>query len=1311
MHRTTTQNRIPTSLCLAIILYLPISPLWALHAYEPNVVDPLLETWRWNHIEALDGASFQCMAQEPNGTMWFGLNDGVMRYDSLHWQHFSLDDGLTPMVKCIWPMPDGRVFVQTAEAVHLYQDHQWATILSQPFTNSSGQSMVADDNGGLWVACNQGLFYIENGRATLVAKVTGGVTTVFIDSHKQLWYLSANFRVAHVACLSQTHPGSLEAERTIPLFDWDRERQGSILESSDGRLWIASRGSGDPVHIFDPTQQSWSQIELSTTLGRYTCTTMAQTLDDTVWLIGQGRLYAYQHGMQRIYDAPDLDIPSSPPALLAGIDGSLWVGGRNGKVFRIDYSDKRYLTYQDLHFQCESPPGTMWFLEKTGTVVKYIEKEELWLCCRDEDGLLDAPVVITAASDGSIWTAGSHQGQAAVSYYDGQQWHLRLFPRLGFGISPYSVFESASGDMLLGSATPIESAPSAGGGGLVRFSLKDPSYPNEHLAYPLVPLRIVGIAQTDEGLWFTGPYLARFDGHHTQHIQNPISLAAGWIDHLTCAENGDLWVAKGGEGMFRYDGHSWKQYTMEHGLASNMVTYTMAHPDGTLWVATDAGISCFDGDQWQAQAFPASFTLNRESGSLRVSTDGAIWFNCTTRDWYFRALDPNLADIALDRPFLTTRYLPDKEPPDTEIVFSMEQIPSASPIRISWAGRDTWSMTPKDQLLYAYRIDQGPWSPFTTAITQTWYDLPVGQHTFEVQARDRDRNIDPTPAQVTFTVLLPTFRQPWFLLLFGFFLIAIIVLILRLVKAHELHITQQLQFEKDKAQHQLEIDESRLAFFTNISHELRTPLTLITAPLESVLTKLKDSDIREEILLAKRNANRLLQLANQLLDIRKLHAGKSELHPEKSDLVLFTCGIVASLQPVAAEKQLTLSHETTLSELTVAFDADKMEKVLVNLISNAIKFTDTGGTITVKTEHLDTQVQLIVEDDGLGIPPNKLDRIFDRFYRIDKNGHTEGAGIGLSLAQELVELHGGTLQVVSPLAPHNNERPGTRFVVTIPQYDVETTDVEMLTPDQEADLEAEARPLILVVEDHNDMRHYVSSMLTKDYRLLEAANGKQGLQVARQNMPDLIISDIMMPEMDGIELCRILKNNENSSHIPIILLTAKGSEDEQVEGLETGADDYVIKPFSRAILKASVTNLLESRRRLQSHFQKDPSLQVEKITGNPIDERFLKRALGIVETHLADYEFSIDSFSKHMHMSHSTLYRKIKALTGQSPSVFIRTVRLKHAAKLLKTGHYNVSEVAYQVGFLDMAYFSTCFKTQFQCTPSQFMSQHIASDG
>jgi len=281
-------------------------PLKAVQPYEPNIVDPLLEPWRWNHIELLDGLGFQCLAQEPNETMWFGLKESVIRHDGLHWRRFGLADGLTPLTKWILAMPDGSIYLQTSKAIHLFQDHQWITVQTRTYSGVPSQSMTADDQGRVWAACDEGLISIENGTARLVKSIEGGVTTVCIDSQKQLWYLAHNFKTVYVAPLLPANPSGLGETRPIHLYSRDRARQGCILEASDGRLWIASDASGDPVHIFDPTKQTWAQIDLSTTLGRYTCTAMAQTQDGTVWLIGQGRLYAYQHGKQRTYNAPEL---------------------------------------------------------------------------------------------------------------------------------------------------------------------------------------------------------------------------------------------------------------------------------------------------------------------------------------------------------------------------------------------------------------------------------------------------------------------------------------------------------------------------------------------------------------------------------------------------------------------------------------------------------------------------------------------------------------------------------------------------------------------------------------------------------------------------------------------------------------------------------------------------------------------------------------------------------------------------------------------------------------------------------------------
>lgn len=546
-------------------------------------------------------------------------------------------------------------------------------------------------------------------------------------------------------------------------------------------------------------------------------------------------------------------------------------------MFRIDHSARKCLSYHGLHFQCENAIGRRWFLTEAGTVVSQSIDGDVWEQYDQRDNLIDTPVVIIATRDGSVWAAGSHTGYAAVSRFDGTRWDRRVFAEMCFGISHYSAFETSSGDVLFGGAPVRDRKLKFMKGGILRFRRTDQGYEVERVSEPQVPFRVVGFAETAEGLWFGGTHLHSFDGRTARKMKESLELPSGWVDHVINTRDGRrLWVAKGGEGLFEYDGHTRTRYGVEDGLASNMVSYVCEHPDGTILAATSNGISRFDGELWQTTALPETFRLDRDSGSMHVTAAGEIWINRTERAWYFRALADKVDLEPIDSPFLTSRYRPDDHPPDTTIAPLADNSAVAASVTINWTGQDAWFSTPQEHLHYSYRLNDGIWSPFFRKTSHTMYDLTPGRHVFQVRARDRDFNMDPQPASITFTVIPPVWRQPWFILLIGALLTTIVVLAVYLVRIHEARVTQQLQFEKKQAQHELAIDQLRLAFFTNISHELRTPLTLILGPLETLLSKpkLTEKELRAKASLAKRNADRLLQLVPKQASYFKLRCSR-----------------------------------------------------------------------------------------------------------------------------------------------------------------------------------------------------------------------------------------------------------------------------------------------------------------------------------------------------------------------------------------------------------------------------------------------------
>ena len=547
---------------------------------------------------------------------------------------------------------------------------------------------------------------------------------------------------------------------------------------------------------------------------------------------------------------------------------------------------------------------------------------------------------------------------------------------------------------------------------------------------------------------------------------------------------------------------------------------------------------------------------------------------------------------------------------------------------------------------------------------------------------------------------------------------------------------------KEQSEKLKEIDKVKSRFFANISHEFRTPLALIMGPLQQMLDMVKENrDITEEkkkLSLMLRNSQRLLRLIDQLLELSRLENGNVQLQVYQQNIVPFVKGIAASFESITTQNEQILSVYADKEDIPLYFDPWKIEEVFFNLLSNAAKFAPPGGEITLIIKTLPDSVCLFVRDTGPGIPQNQIAHIFDRFYQAHSTyeHNKKGSGIGLAIAKELVELHHGKIETRS------TEGVGTEFVISIPhgyshfnpedisdpgenlykhktpcevpihfRQDSPTGSLPEFSPDPEEILpvppeihQESHQDIILLVEDSADFREYMKGALESFYTVVTAENGEEGIRKANKIIPDLIISDIMMPEIDGYRLCRALKSRRETAHIPIILLTARASEESIVQGLNTGADDYVTKPFNSKILCARIKNLTDQRRALQSERRQQMAVKPREIDVPSIDETFIHELEDVIEANLSDPEFNVEQLKKKMIMGRTTLYRKITALTGLSPNKFIRAYRMKRAAQLLEANFGNVSKVAIEVGFTNMAYFSQCFKEEFNQSPSSFLS-------
>ena len=598
----------------------------------------------------------------------------------------------------------------------------------------------------------------------------------------------------------------------------------------------------------------------------------------------------------------------------------------------------------------------------------------------------------------------------------------------------------------------------------------------------------------------------------------------------------------------------------------------------------------------------------------------------------------------------------------------------------------------------------------------TFTNLAPGKYVLRVKAINSDGYVGIKEATLGIVVNPPFWMSWWAYLLYAAGLVVVLFLARYRMLKREREKFHLQQIENEVAKNE-EINNMKFRFFTNVSHELRTPLTLIISPLEGMLKETTDELQSTRLQLMYRNAQRLLHLVNQLLDFRKGEMSTHQLSLSEGDIISYVHSVCNSFLLMADKKHIQFSFFSGIDTFSMAFDADKVGKIVMNLLSNAFKFTPEGGRVTVMIEHVtgtpDT-LEIKIADTGIGISDVDKEHIFDRFYQADHKGveETTGNGIGLSLVRDFVTLHEGEVKVF------DNIGTGSVFVIQFPVKHVETQvqlpeETGMSVGDEEdREMKEEVReetgrkdfPLLLVVDDNEDFRIFMRYSLELQYRVKLAVNGNEAWEMMQEELPDLVISDVMMPQMDGNELCRLIKQDKRTAHIPVILLTARQNTEAKLEGLQTGADDYVTKPFNMTILVLRIRKLIElSRYHRVTQGMIDPAPSEIVITS--LDEKLIEKAIKYVEDNMSRTELSVEELSRELGMSRVHLYKKLLQITGKTPIEFIRVIRLKRAAQLLRESQLHVSEVAFEVGFNNPKYFSRYFKDEFGVLPSVYQEK------
>jgi len=829
----------------------------------------------------------------------------------------------------------------------------------------------------------------------------------------------------------------------------------------------------------------------------------------------------------------------------------------------------------------------------------------------------------------------------------------------------------------------------------------------------------------------------------TGNIQNLIknnasnSLRYSHVTSIYQDKKNRIWVLTNGGGLHLYlgEGKGFRIFTVADGLPSNTLRAIKEDSRGFLWISTNGGISKMDTKTFKFINFDESDGLQgKEFLSTAISSNKQDWlfFGGVNGLNYIKA-DSLRMKLEVPPVILTSLKIFNKpvkagennSPLIDDIVYTKHLYlqPEQSVFSIDFVALEY--QRPKNNR-YAYYLKglEKDWNYVGTQRTASYTNLSPGDYVFKVKASNSDGVWSEKPFELLITVLPPWYKTWWAYALYLIISVLIVIAFIREIQIREKFKTD-LRLKEIEKERIRELEQVKTHFFTNISHELRTPLTLIISPIEKYF--LSSSSVNKEqksrLQSIYQNAQKLLHLINQLLDLSKIESGKQNPSIAKHDIILQLNSIISSFENYALQKQIKIKWAPPVESLLVYYDSDIIEKCINNLLSNAFKHTPEDGKIGINVilvkeysygKEIITQLHISIIDTGKGITLAHLPHIFDRFYQIPDSARVVGTGVGLALCKELIELHKGQIEVESILGE------GSRFTISFPvrstdfaeNWIQDSSNLEVSKPlnslikspvkSSEVNIE---KQIVLIVDDHEEMRQFVAEIFVDKFQILHAERGEDALEMAMTYLPDVVITDWMMPGMSGVNFCRALRQNSKTNHIPILILTSKSTQDSQIEGMLAGADDFVSKPFNADILEIRVNKLLETKERLRKNLQQQ--LVQKELSSSSVlvfEDSLLQKATQVVIENMSNPEFDVEDLEKSLDMSKMQLYRKLKNLTSFAGNEFIRSIRLREAKSLLESSNFNISEIAYQVGFNDPAYFTRTFKKQYGKSPKEFQS-------
>lgn len=1324
----------------------------SLHAQQPGHIS-------FVHIGVNEGLSQNTIfdiAQDKEGNLWFATYDGLNKYDGYDftvYQHNDEDPKSigSDIIKACTIDSQGRMWMGTEEGLSLYDANQDAfyNFTRQEKGKTSSVNAIVEIDGKqllLWSNKNENLFLFDTethqfSNNPLHPSLTSISPTSICRQGDNIYI--GSFKGVFVYSITQKTIENIAPERL------QGKQILSILRQSPICLWVGTEGSG----LFKVNLQTKAVTNYTHIPGKKDC--ISSNYIRSLVLDSQNLLWVGTINALNIYNEEEDSFESytsnlqesgslsqtSVRDIFMDAQGGMWLGTYYGGLNYYHPLKNRFYNIQSIakenSLNCntigciaEDSRQGLWIGTNSGGVNYYNPKTRTFTHYTQKEGLNsnDIKSIYIDEAQNLVYIATHTGGLSILHRNSGRiETHCNQDIRNIYDIEP-----TLNGDLWLTGMTK-----------LLRYNTRQNTVSiveKQSNGQPMAHDQFTYLLRDSKHrLWAGGEqgisvYTEGKDGLLNCPILPPhSSVNTKVINCIHEARNGIFWIGTR-SGIYRFDEgkKEVKQYTTAHGLPNNVIHGILEDSLGKLWLSTNKGLSCL---QPETEKF-RNYTDNDGLQSNQFTNNA--YCQTTGEQMYFGGINGITSfhpEEIVDNPYIppvviTHLHVFNKTiiPGDDTRILE-KNISETRSITLA-AGQSMFSLDfvvsnyiSGSHNTFAYMLEgyDKEWYYSNTQRTVSYSNLPAGTYRFLVKAANSDGKWNEQPTELEITVLPVWYKTWWAILLFAVAFIAITVFIFRYFWMRK-SMEAELQMERVDKERQKEVSEMKLRFFINISHELRTPLTLILAPVQDMLGKVNDLWLHKQLEHVQKNTNRLLHLVNQLMDYRRAELGVFNLKVRRNPIHKVIEKDFLFYDRLAQKKQITYNLSSEVEGKIILCDPDYLELIVNNLLSNAFKYTGEGKSITVSLKETDKELVLQVKDTGSGIPIDKQAKIFERFYQVDSE-HI-GSGIGLSLVQRLVDLHHGRIELES------GEGVGSTFSIYLPteasaylpeEIDTETgatdeprayttnnqdmyvIDTENTEEEETEEGESNSRKEnILIVEDNVDIQQYLSDELGRTYHILKAGNGEEAMSIVKEQEVDLILTDVMMPVMDGLQLCKQIKQSLRTCHIPIIILSAKTDLKEQLEGLQVGADDYIPKPFSLTMLTAKIKNLFRTRYRAIEHYNHSLEIEPEKVALNPMDEELLRKAMAIVEKNMDNIEFSTNEFAGEMCMSRSNLHLKMKALTGESTNEFIRKIRFNQACKLLKEGRYNVAEISTMVGFNTPSYFATSFKKYFGCLPSEY---------